>query len=481
MTFGRYLAAITLLAAGLRLALTTLLYLNPDECMHFNGGSQGQWFLYHHPPLLFWWLWLVSQVSEGEAWLRLGPALAGALAATGMGFWVRRFAGDGTALAMAAGIAVSPNLVILTPQLRGYGFAMAAAVWAGYWLERSFAERSRRFLCYHLALLIFGILAEFVFAWVAVAFGLYGLWRFWREPAARRLLAPWLAGEGTAIALYAWLYHSVVRTLANDPSAPRLLSDYLREQFPQAGEAILVFLGKGILAQLSYVTGGWASGLLALLLAATALWRWAQSREPRWILVAGLYSVFFGAIARFFPFGLTRHTAVLGVLSLLAVAAGLEQLQPRLRWLALAAIVGLSALFPARDPQKIPLSSWQRARMEKAWAAVADRLPDSAALLADEESALYIRAKFHPRGQRQAILLGRGKTTYRGREVQVSPRFDWSQQDIPAIRALAQHAGSDVWIVDTGFRAGSIRARSDQLGLETVVDEPGVLYLGRFR
>jgi hypothetical protein len=64
-----YAAAMTAAAIGVRFFLSSWFYLNPDECMHLNAGSAAQWSLYHHPPLLFWWLWVAMLVSDSLWWV----------------------------------------------------------------------------------------------------------------------------------------------------------------------------------------------------------------------------------------------------------------------------------------------------------------------------------------------------------------------------------------------------------------------------
>ena len=97
---------LTGLAIGVRAYLASTLYLNADECMHANAGSSMQFASYHHPPLLFAWLWLATLVSDREWWLRLVPTLAGGLVPLMAGLWMRRFLSPVSAWGLAALLAV---------------------------------------------------------------------------------------------------------------------------------------------------------------------------------------------------------------------------------------------------------------------------------------------------------------------------------------------------------------------------------------
>src|SRR5215472_1942470 len=146
---------------------------------------------YHHPPLLQFWLWMASLWSEKEWWLRLLPALAGAMTPLAAGLWLRQFVSPLTAWSIALWVACAPNLILLSSQLRGYSIAMLCAMLALYALDLAFQRGSRVAMSAHLAALWIGILCEFSMAWIVLAVGVYCVMRFAEERQHRGLIPLW--------------------------------------------------------------------------------------------------------------------------------------------------------------------------------------------------------------------------------------------------------------------------------------------------
>lgn len=243
----RYAVILTAVALSLRLYLSHKFYLNPDEGMNLAAGSTGAWGAFHHPPLLPWWLWFATLFSDQEWWLRLASSVAGGCTPAITGLWLRRFVSPLPAWGLATMVGVAPNLVLLSIQLRGYSLAMFGTVFALYALERAFAERSRRWMVGHFLALAIAILSEFSAAWVTLAAGLYGVARFWKEPATRTLLPVWLSGQITAAGLYAALFVLVVKPLVQQQSVIDTVQSYLAGAFPREGQSLLLFAAVGVL------------------------------------------------------------------------------------------------------------------------------------------------------------------------------------------------------------------------------------------
>lgn len=465
------------MALAVRLYFANTLYLNPDECMHLNAAAAGQWAAVHHPPLLLWWLWFASLVSDQAWWLRSLPTLCGALTPLAAALWWRRFLPAPTAWGLAALVALSPNLVLLSVQLRGYPMAMLAVMTALYALDRAFAERSRRLLGWHFAALLIAAVAEFSVAWVALAAGLYGLVMLTRRPELRPLASLWTAGQlGLGLA-YGLLYVLIVRVVTAVHPMHALLDSYLRGTVPAPGQNWLVFCALGVTRQFAYVASSWLPGIIGAALAAAGLWIWWRKGEERLILSGGVFLAVLGALALVHPFGRSRHTVLIGLVGLAAVGAGIEALG---RWKGFAMVAAIGAVFaPAMDPHNIPLAQWERGRWERAMARMEAAIPEGTSLLVDEETMEMLQVRWQPRGERRLHADWPRTLRFRRWTVVVARAFDW--RSIPTPTLLASVPAGPVWIVDMGFTAESVKARAEALALSQEVDEPGVLFAARLR
>jgi hypothetical protein len=296
---------------------------------------------------------------------------------------------------------------------------------------------------------------------------------FVRRPATRPLLRTWIAGQAVATAIYLGLYFLVVRVVAAGYDTMSLISTFLQGAFPKAGENWLAFFAIGVLKQFAYVASSWAGGGVALLLAALGLAVWLRKGDQRTVLVASLYLAVIGAVSMFFPFGRTRHTVLIGLVSLAAVGAGLDALG---RWRAVGGLLGVLAfLAPTSDLHNLPIGEWQKSRWERALRQMDAAIPAGERLMVDKETDLMLRARLwteQDRGVNTPVI------KYKGNPILATHDFDWAATPTATIR---EAAGRAEWLADAGFNTGNLKARREELGLTTVIDEPGVLYLGRLR
>ena len=151
------------------------------------------------------------------------------------------------------------------------------------------------------------------------------------------------------------------------------------------------------------------------------------------------------------------------------------------RWKAVVAVMAAAALcwLPTPDAQNIPMDRWERGRWERAVRQVEAAVPEGATILADQETFWMWQAVLEPRGTRLLRDASNRPLNYGGRRVVSTAVFDWLA--LPAAEILARVPAGTVWLVDTGFNAESLKARERELGLTPVVDETGVIYLGRLR
>ncbi len=478
-----YLALFFLASLTVRLFYANSLYFNPDECLHINAGSSAQWGVYHHPPLLFWWLWTATLVSGQEWWLRLAPSVAGALTPVLTVLWLRRWMHPVTAWGLGLLAAFAPSLVLLSIQLRGYSLALAAITAALYTLDRAFAETSRRWLWLHFAALSVAILAEFMTAWIALALGLYGILRLLREPALRPLVAPWVAGQTACAGIYAALYWIVVRPVLERTNAPELIQTYLRGGFPQPGENLLVFLAAGSFKQAVYFAGSLPGGLLAAGLILLGLGIWLQQRDSRALLILALALTAAGAMAQFYPYGRSRHTVAIGLVCLGALGAGVEVLArrwPVARWALPSLLLALSFFAPLPDVHNIDLAGWSKPSWDRSVDEMRRRVPSGATILADDEAFQMLQANFSPRNLRYQASGAAHQLQLEHFTVK-SLVWEWRNTPVSWVTEEARHTTGGVWLIDTGFDIGAAKAHATKLGAETVWEQPGVMYLARLR
>jgi hypothetical protein len=375
---------------------------------------------------------------------------------------LRRFLDPVTAWGLATLVAVSATLIAL------------------YALERAYESPCRRWLGWHFAALYVAILAEFGVAWVVLAAGIYGVVRFWKEPAARQLLPRWVLGQLAAAGIYVWLFLLVVRPVWKRMAPEPLITAYLHGSFPSPEQSLMGFLARGVLKQFSYIAGGIPAGLLALVLAAAGLACWYRRGDRRIFLVVGVYLTAAGALLRFFPFGRTRHSVLVGLIGLAAVGAGIDWVarwRPLAGRAVLALLLVLGFAFPLRDETNIWWKNWEKARLDRALERTMEVIPAGESLLTDDESVHMLRSRYLPRGERREYP--NSLPPIAGHPLLCINGFEWSGVADETIRRAFDEPRKPKWILDMGFGVESLRTRAPQLGVTPIVDEPGVLFLGR--
>jgi predicted membrane-bound mannosyltransferase len=136
-------------AFAIRLAYAGSCYLNPDEAEHFGAARPASWFgayraalMLAHPPLFILVLHGFLVFGRTELILRL-PSLAGGTAALGLVFgWLRRSLGEIAALAGLGFMAIAPNAITASTEVRQYGLLLCFVCGSLYATERAFSERS---------------------------------------------------------------------------------------------------------------------------------------------------------------------------------------------------------------------------------------------------------------------------------------------------------------------------------------------------
>ena len=457
-----FAALLTIIAIALRLYYAVLFSFNPDEAMHSTAATSGQFGAFHHPPFSFWLVGLFASISEQPWWLRLPSVLAGGVLPVLIAVWLRRHVHLVTSWGLAAMIAVLPNFVLLTMQIRGYAIALAAIVAAMIALDRAFDTLSRRWLAWHFILLYIAILSEFMIVWAAIGLGCYAL----MHPSIRSLFRVWAAGQAVALALYGALYVAVVVPIAGEQRTETLIQAYLAGAFPASGQNVFVFAGTGIFKQFVYLAGGIPAGAIAFVLADAAIGVWLWRRDPRAFLCLMPFVAIAGAVLRVYPFGRSRHTVVIGVICLLAIAASIDWLgrrYPIVRWGIPAALLATGLLFPMIDIHNIPTEEWKAERLTRLEAALREKVPAGARVIVDRETYRMFEFRLVPRSER----------TYRRGGADPLSMNQFSIH--PARRGYVLEGGG-YWVLDAGFAQHDL---TPPAGAIVEYDDPGVAVLYR--
>lgn len=352
----RHLTAVGLAVIAsaliLRIAAALGTYLDPDELYHVmvagntTAGDVFRRLIQYqipHPPLYYLVVYLLNLVTSSEFVFRLPSIIAGTALLWVAWRWLRLIIDETAAFAGLLLCAFAPELVALSAQVREYALALLLLAAALYWLELALRDRRAGLMLLSGALLLLAQAALFSMMWVAVALGVYGLWRLIAERPGARLAAAW---AGVQLALVATLgafyrFHisqllGVKRTSAAD--------GWLHISYFHANvDSLVAFKLKQTAAVFQYLFSARVVGiiLLALFCAAlivVALFR--SRRQPRGRLL--LFALPFGAtlaaaFLRVYPYGGTRHSLHLALFAVAGVAVALAIVARRRLWPLLAA------------------------------------------------------------------------------------------------------------------------------------------------
>lgn len=394
---------------AIRMYYADTLYLHFDEAIQLNAASARQWLAYHHPPLLLWWVWFASKWAEQTWWLRFAPCLAGSLTPVLLALWLQQKSEKIVAWTLGSLLALSPNIVLLTIQLRGYTFAMLAAVVAVWTAQIAFNRHSNRAMVLHWCAITVGLLAELSFVFVLFATVLYGAFHVWDHRCPAVLRRWWVIGLAVSCGLCIWLLFALVRPMME---LPREVTAYLEPLLYDHRQSLFRFLFGTVYAQFVYLFGI-ECGLFGLALFVIGCVRMALSRDRSLILAVGPFVAIGFSYLRLYPMGASRHTAVVGIAALLAVVVGIEWLGRR-HWSArytIALLLVCGALYsPRRDTMDFPLESWQQQDWSRAIETLSREIPPGDLLVVDDYLSEMLLAKFQSPAARSSLNFRRRPT-----------------------------------------------------------------------
>ena len=321
-------AAIIISGLLWRLYYATDFSLNADEALHYMTAAHDWhgWIGFYrtatrvlHPPLFIAVLRGVLPMGHSELMLRLVPMVAGVLFPWFVMLWARRFTGNAAALSAQLLLTFSPTLIDLSTEVRAYTLAYLLFSISLVLLEEALDRGSTGFMVLFLGFLYLAILTEYCVAWFVAALAIYVFLRLWRSPGPRGVRIAWILGQVGALGLYVFLYETQVSRLPHS-GLLGMYDTWLKGAFPQPHQHLLVFALKGSFRQFKYMLQTpflvWI-GIIAFLYGLYRLWR-SKSALRSILIVLPFFVACLGAILRVFPYGATRHTAILGI----AIATG---------------------------------------------------------------------------------------------------------------------------------------------------------------
>ena len=302
-------------------------------------------------------LYVMGWFGSSEMLYRMPSIVAGALLPAAAYRWLAFRFHAAAGLIVAAVLALSPNLVLLSAEVRHYTIHALFLVLAVDALERALAGNSRTEFRRSGLFLVLALLTMYMTIWFLAAFAAYTALRMWqrRPPAWMMREFAVLLALCAAILTVAYFTHLV--DLRGSQGEIQARDGWLRNSYFQpTDESMWQFLGHASLSLSQYaVPVRFGGAVLLLFLAGVAVAAAGRIGTERWSaasLVLPVAATAGAALLRLYPFGGSRHDLFLVPFVLGGVALALTALAARrtLAVLALGLLAGGFALaaHPAR-------------------------------------------------------------------------------------------------------------------------------------
>lgn len=347
-------------------------FLNPDEALHFRLANQFSLALAYkesltasHPPLLTVLLYFWRGFGTSELWLRLPSVFAGVLFCWMFYAWMTKAAGRLAGFIGLLFVSFLPPIVLLAAEVRQYSLLLAFLAGALYFLDGAFEKQSIfRMVAFSLCLYL-AMLSHYSAFLFAGALGIYAVVRLFSEHSPARLVAGWVVSQIGALALSTLLYKTHLAKLGTGESRTVLqgwMSEFFlrRSYFDPGRDQVLLFVISRSFGVFQFVFGqlavGDAAGLL-FLVALVFLIREKRSltdipaAAPRQLALLMILTFAFvcgASLAHYYPYGGTRHSALLVIPAVAGVSIAIAQLTGE-RWnrgvVAASVIIFLCVVF----------------------------------------------------------------------------------------------------------------------------------------
>ncbi len=340
------------LAAGLVLALAFVLrlwkasgtFLNLDEAMHFLAANKVTLadayrtsLTLAHPPLLILFLHEWGKLGRSELFLRLPSVIAGTIFCWLLFRWLTRLLGPTVGWTGFILVSLLPVFIELSAEVRQYPLLLCFMMAAACILELSLSENSPRKMVAFFIFLYLAMLTHFSAVLFAGAVGAYSLWRLVSDRPSRRIAAIWIAGQGVALGLFAFLYYVQISRLKTGASAQHMQVLLANSYFHWGKDHLLAFVFARSFGVLQYTFGQlvvgdiagvlFVAGIVFVLTGKDGAGRKRPSQAQLGLLLLSPFVINAAvAIVDLYPYGGTRHSAFLIPFAVAGVSLAIARL-----------------------------------------------------------------------------------------------------------------------------------------------------------
>jgi 4-amino-4-deoxy-L-arabinose transferase-like glycosyltransferase len=415
-----HLLPLALVLAGflLRFGLAWFTFLNPDEILHCLLADQPSLRQAYqaslttaHPPLLILFLHYWQMLSPAEWLLRLPSVLAGIAFCWITFLWLNKAVGRSAALTGLVLLLFSPSLIHLSSEVRQYALLLCFSATDLYFLESALAEKSARMMMLSFAALYLALLTHYSALIFALSLGIYGLIRLFRQNTAAVVIT-WIVGQLIAVALCVFLYLTHISRLKRS-GQPLEIETWLGSSIYHPGhDHLVVFVFRTTIRLFHFLFSQGAVGVLGFLLFLIGIaglsmgepwFRSApgkpSSRQLALLLVLPFVVNCALAVAGLYPYGGTRHNAVLAGFAMSGIAIGFSPWMDHGRWskpllVALGLVLVICNVFPNPAGAYIRPRDQSRELMEESVRFVRHEIPPGSVLFADNGGGLSLSYYF---------------------------------------------------------------------------------------
>ena len=465
-------------------------FLNPDEALHFRLANQSSLALAYkesltasHPPLLTIVLYYWRNFGTSELSLRMPSAIAGTVFCWMFYRWLSGVAGKLTGFIGLLFVAFLPPIVLLSAEIRQYALFLAFLASALYFLDAAFKEKSVIKMAAFSVCLYLAMLSHYSAFLFAAALGIYALVRIFAEAVPAPLVTLWAAGQFGALVLAGFLYKTHLAKLGAGESRTVLqgwMSEFFlrRSYFDGSRDNPLVFVIGRSFGVFQFVFGQLAVGDLAGLLFLAAIVFLVRgtarrndsssvtgSRQLALLLALTFTFVCGASLAHFYPYGGTRHSALLAIPAVAGVSIALGQLsRGRLdRAVPLAVIIiFLCVVFGKEHQPYMQRADQNRTHMSEAIHFLRQSSNSSAPIFTDYESDLILGhylceqkpLRFEESVPNFEVFSCGGvrvvSASYKAATLFGAENFASSWNGL--VRTYHLQAGDNIWVVQAGWR-----------------------------
>src|SRR4051812_35309801 len=356
--------ALLLVGLLVRLVGAHSRFLNADEAMHYLFSLQPSFIATYqaslhtaHPPLFIIVLHYWSLISSSEFFLRIPSVIAGTASGWLIYAWLRRVAGDSTALIALSLLLFSPALIYLSFEVRQYALVMAFMAATLYFLDRALMQDSPVLMLASILSLYLALMTHYCALIFALCVGCYALLRLASLRPRGSVASLWVVGQIGGIALAAFFWKTHITLIRRVGMVQHVAESYLRGSLFQRQENAIGFVLKSNIRVFRFLFSQGAIaivGMLLFVLAVVLLFRSRAGLEGRPYTTGDrratppqlglLFLLPFvvncaAALADIYPYGGSRHNSYLAIFAMPAIATALARWKLRPIWIKPAVII----------------------------------------------------------------------------------------------------------------------------------------------